>query len=336
MCAKHTQYHRTSDAAFYPGQTWNDSNGVPIQAHGGCILYSQGLFYWYGEHKGGATLPSSGCEYRVDVIGIACYSSTDLYNWHYEGVVLPSVKEDQYHDLHTSKVVERPKVIYNETSRTFVMWLHIDVEDYSKAKAGVAVSDTPTGPFQYVGSIYPNGVDSRDITLFKDDDGTAYLIHAGDRNKTLYISRLDESYLRPTGEYTRCFIDQSREAPALFKHRDRYYMISSGCTGWDPNTALIAEAEQVMGCWELKDNPCVGNGARKTFFAQSSFVFSVPHVQDAYVFMADRWVPHDLMNSTYVWLPIAFKDEGPLIKWHDNWDLNYFTRTFQVEPEAGM
>jgi hypothetical protein len=28
-----------------------------MQAHGGSMLYHEGIFYWYGEHKGGPTLP---------------------------------------------------------------------------------------------------------------------------------------------------------------------------------------------------------------------------------------------------------------------------------------
>lgn len=38
---------------------------------------------------------------------------------------------------------------------------------YEEAKAGVAWSTSPTGPFQYVGSSRPNGQMSRDMTLFQ-------------------------------------------------------------------------------------------------------------------------------------------------------------------------
>ena len=40
--------------------------------------------------------------------------------------------------IHPSKIIERPKVIYNEKTKQFVMWLHIDNEDYAYARAGVA------------------------------------------------------------------------------------------------------------------------------------------------------------------------------------------------------
>lgn len=52
-----------------------------INAHGGGVLYHEGKYYWFGEHR-----PESGF---VTEKGINCYSSTDLLNWNYEGVVLP-------------------------------------------------------------------------------------------------------------------------------------------------------------------------------------------------------------------------------------------------------
>ena len=54
------------------------------------------------------------------------------------------------------------------------MWMHIDSPDYSKAEAGVAIADSPTGPFKYLDGFRPNGTMSRDQTVFVDDDGTAY------------------------------------------------------------------------------------------------------------------------------------------------------------------
>ena len=42
---------------------------------------------------------------------------------------------------------------------------------------GVAVSATPCGPYTYLGATRPLGHPSRDLGLFKDDDGTAYMIH---------------------------------------------------------------------------------------------------------------------------------------------------------------
>ena len=38
---------------------WLDTDGNPIQAHGGSIMAADGVFYWYGENKE-RTTPGSG------------------------------------------------------------------------------------------------------------------------------------------------------------------------------------------------------------------------------------------------------------------------------------
>ena len=37
--------------SILPGQPWLDTTGERIQAHGGSILFVDGVFYWYGENK---------------------------------------------------------------------------------------------------------------------------------------------------------------------------------------------------------------------------------------------------------------------------------------------
>ena len=34
-----------------PGKIWLDTNGNPIQAHGGSVMYLDGVYYFYGENK---------------------------------------------------------------------------------------------------------------------------------------------------------------------------------------------------------------------------------------------------------------------------------------------
>ena len=81
-----------------------------------------------------------------------------------------------------------------------------------------------------------------------------------------------------------------------------YYMLSSGCTGWDPNVAEIAVADSIMGTWKTIGNPCTGPDADKTFYAQSTYVQPVIGKKDAYIAMFDRWKKKDLEDSRYVWL----------------------------------
>ena len=259
--------------------------------------------------------------------GVSCYSSKDLLNWKFEGIVLPAVKDDSSHDLHPSKVLERPKVIYNKKTGKFVMWVHVESADYSKACAGVAISDSPTGEFKYLGSFRPNGEMSRDQTVFVDDDGRAYQIYSSEGNATMYISLLTDDYLKPSGRFTRNFINRWREAPAVFKHGGKYYMISSGCTGWDPNLAEIAVADSIMGEWKVIGNPCTGKDADKTFYGQSTYVQPVIGKKGAYIAMFDRWNKMDLEHSLYIWLPVIMENGKITIPWHDRWGMNVFDKT---------
>lgn len=315
----------TNDA-FHPGTVWNDSDGKPIQAHGGGVLFHEGTYYWYGENKDGPTKPG-GCGARVDVIGVSCYSSRDLLHWKNEGVVLPAVTDDESHDLHTSKVVERPKVLYNARTRRFVMWMHIDSLDYGAAMAGVAVADRPTGPFTYLEGVRALGGDSRDQTVFQDDDGTAYRIYSSERNATTRITRLSDDYLHHTQDSVRVFVGRSMEAAALVKRGGRYWFIASGCTGWAPNAARCAVAERVMGPWTELGNPCEGADADTTFGGQSTFLLPVAGKPGAVILLLDRWNPKDLRDSRYAWLPLAWRADGtPRVAWRDTWDLTLFDR----------
>ncbi|CAH8268072.1 unnamed protein product [Arabidopsis lyrata] len=295
---------------YFPGRIWTDTEGNPIQAHGGGILFDEisKVYYWYGEYKDGPTyLSHKKGAARVDIIGVGCYSSKDLWTWKNEGVVLAAEETDETHDLHKSNVLERPKVIYNSETGKYVMWMHIDDANYTKASVGVAISDNPTGPFDYLYSRSPHGFDSRDMTVYKDDDNIAYLIYSSEDNSVLHIGPLTENYLDVKPVMKRIMVGQHREAPAIFKHQNTYYMITSGCTGWAPNEALAHAAESIMGPWETLGNPCVGGNnifRSTTFFAQSTFVIPLPGVPGVYIFLADRWNPADLRDSRYLWLPL--------------------------------
>jgi hypothetical protein len=311
-----------------PGQVWLDTGGKPINAHGGGMLHHGGTYYWYGENKVGRTwLPEANKGWdgvRVDVTGIRCYSSKDLYAWKDEGLVLKAVAGDPAHDLHPSRVVERPKVAFNPKTRKFVMWLHIDSEDYGAARAGVAVADSPAGPFTYIESVKPEGADSRDQTLFVDDDGLAYRIYSSESNRTTYISLLAEDWLKHAGKHAKAFEDRKMEAQVVFKRKGKYYFIASDCTGWDPNAARSAVAESIWGPWEERGNPCRGRDAERTFLAQGTYVFAVAGKEDAFIFMADRWNKSDLGDSRYVWLPVRLHEGGLRLEWMDSWDLSLF------------
>jgi len=342
----------TRGAEFVPGEIWRDTDGQPINAHGGGILGHDGAYYWYGEIKAGRTyLPECNKSWggtRVAAGGVSCYRSTNLTDWKNLGVALAAV-DDPAHDLYRDKVIERPKVIYNAATKKFVMWLHVDSMDYAASRSGVATSDTPAGPFTYVGSFRPNagvwpenataadkqaapenalardfsgGQMARDMTVFVDEDGKAYHFYSSEGNPTMHVSLLTDDYLKPAGKYARIFVGRSMEAPAVFKHGGKYYLIASGCTGWKPNAARSAVADNILGPWTELGNPAQGDGADETFKTQSMFVLPVAGQANTFIFMADRWQQWDLPDSRYVWLPLTFAADGrPTIRWCPRWSL---------------
>lgn len=294
------------------GEIWLDDQGNPIQAHGGMILEHEGVWYWYGENKGAENCPGK-C--RVDVIGINCYSSKDLVNWHNEGLVLDVTKNDFPESrFRPENVCERPKVIYHKDSGTFVLWFHLDTADYNYAGVGIAAAKHPCGPFKMLREIKPNRQDSRDMTLFVDQDETAYLIHSSNWNKTLNIARLTPDYQDVDGFYVSVLIDQEREAPAVIYEQGMYYMVTSGCTGWDCNSALYAQSPYLLGKWKLIDNPCEGEGYRDTFQGQSTWLFRAGGQS---FLMLDHWKKDNLKNSGYSILPVEIEDGKMTVRWTD-------------------
>jgi hypothetical protein len=324
--------------AFEPGQPWLDTAGRPIQAHGGGVLLQDGVYYWYGEEKTYGNL---------NKVGVACYSSRDLYNWTSEGIALRAdALPRQFHDR---GICERPKVIYNARTRRYVMWMHLDDEIYHTSVAGVAVADAPAGPFRYGAHFRPvqydfgspagdpdhqgeQGGTFRDMNLFRDDDGKAYVFYASEGNRTMYVVRLNEEYTAPQSPpvegktWARILVGKEREAPAPFKHRDTYYLITSACTAWGPNAAMYATASNILGPWQARGNPCTGPGADKTFRSQSTFILPAPgRHPNGFIYMGDRWTPDRLGSSPYIWLPFAIHPDGTFtLEFRERWDLTIF------------
>lgn len=379
-----TTYHGLKEIVVYnsimgtdcDSMRLTDNNGETIQAHGGQVQKWGDTWYWYGEDKSGGLAP----------VGVHLYTSTDLYNWKDEGLVLRTMEskeqftadayfrnlygslsaEEQelvYRDIDmNTAVVERPKVIYNATTDKYVMWFHADgpynggdAHSYWKAMAGVAIADAPEGPFRFIsaqrlhtsenydGEEKDYGM-ARDMNLFVDEgvdangDGVddAYIIYSSENNATMYISRLNADYTgldKIQGEavegtdFSRNFAGASREAPAMFRYNGTYYLITSGCTGWNPNPAKYAMADSPLGPWTDMGDPCAGDGSGTTFDTQSTCVIPVDPENGKYIYMGDRWYNpdngKDVGDSRYVWLPLEFGNKyGITLRAASNWTLD--------------
>lgn len=270
-------------------------------------------------------------------------------------------------------IAERPKMLYNETTKKYVLLYHADgpsdanilkyLKDnsqfpsrYTRASMGFAVSDTPYGPFKLVnvqrmnyktgGNYDSNQGMARDMNVFLDDtdinqDGVkdAYAIYSSESNKYMYVSLLNSDYTAPITQETtdtmqladgttiKTFADRAlgtatdREAPAVFKYRGYYYMITSGTSGWRANAATYYRSKNIYGPWKAMGDPCEGTSG-STFVSQPTAVIPVDAARGKFIYMGDRWsytITDDKGNtdsahwdSSYVWLPIDISEDGTI------------------------
>lgn len=299
-----------------PAGTFDDSSGTYIQAHGGGITKVGSTYYWFGEDKTGE---SSGNAFFQNV---PCYSSTDLAHWTFVHNVLTKQASG---DLGPNRIIERPKVIYNSSTNQYVMYMHVDNSSYSEAKVGVATSSSICGDYSYRGSFQPLGFQSRDMNLFKDDDGTAYLL-SEDRANGLRIDKLSADYLSVASAVT--VLTPNHEAPAMFKLNGRYYLLGSHLTGWNTNDNEYTTATSLSGPWSgWSDFAPPGSN---TLNSQTTFVLPVSGSSGTtFMYMGDRWTPSSLGTSPYIWLPLQVNGANITMSWHSTWSIDTATGLWQ-------
>lgn len=320
-------------------ESWKDTDGNFIRAHGGGFLHREPYFYWFGEN-------------RIDGRKVSCYRSKDLSEWEFRNDVLTldsKFKPIYYRTSHEldpqqtpdrgygqGAVIERPKVLYNEMTGKFVMWMHWENgRDYKDARCAVATSDTVDGDYVYRGSFNPLGYMSRDCTLFQDDDGSAYFISAARDNADLLLYRLSDDYLSIDEHIKTLWPGQYREAPAVIKRGNTYFLVSSACTGWLPNQGTYAYAKSLTGLW----SPLFNLGSVTTYDTQPTYIIPIRGTETtSYLYVGDRWDPSDYHNSSYVFLPLEFPDETAMeMKWADALTIDFTTGRVEIQTvDSGL
>ncbi len=315
---------------------WYDIDGNIINASDGGVIFAEGKYHWYGQAfqpKGIDKISEGGA---ATLMGVVMYESEDLLNWKYEGVILP-VSDDENSELRAPMRFERPKIIYNEKTKQYVLWCHYVGYPGAHgtipgtAEAGVAVCDKVNGIYKWLGTNRPiNGDLVRDATLYKDDDGTAYFIYDrhimptenSKEDRCLHVVKLTDDYLAPTGEYARVDAAFWREAPAIVKRKGKFYIVTSGLTGWNYNQAIAYRTDKLMQDWENIGDPCIDDTTETTFNTQSSYAFKIEGTEDKYIMMFERHNTSNFLESSYVWLPVIFNDDDTIsIEYKKEWTL---------------
>ena len=340
--------------SFRPGQIWLDTEGKRIQAHGGSVMYIDGIYYWYGENK-----EKTDGKNGIWHWGVRCYASRDLYNWEDKGIIIPPEPDNPESSLHPSACMDRPHIIYNKKTGKYVCWLKIMKKNQEQTET-VLTADHILGPYTKVReNLHPLGMSAGDFDLAVADDGKGYYYFERVHSE-LICADLTDDYTDVTGYYSTHFPRIAppyvREAPAHFIRNGKHYLLTSGTTGYLPNPSEAAVADTWHGPFIVLGNLHPSDTTNTSYHSQISSVFKVHGKEDLYIACADRWLPqamdkeyevykemfeslfHDggksfdfsrmgepVVENTsiadYVWLPLRFEDNRVVIEWKDEWRL---------------
>lgn len=285
-------------------QPRRDVQGHIIDAHDGSLQFFAGRYYLYGTAYGETEGFTINNRYRV-------YSSPDLEHWTFEGELLESPPDGVYY---------RPYVVYNQITRKYVLWYNW----YSTlwlGKAGVAVSDSPVGPFKIVNSdVHLSQAPDRlgDGSLFVDDDGAGYFIYTDiDQNHAIRVERLTADYLASTGQFSPV-LGSDCEAPALFSRSGRYFALfdSTCCFCSQGSGARVLIATNPLGPYTEIGNINRSAQGVPIVAAQQTFVARIPSADGfLYLWMADRWgsSPDGIKGHDFqFWNRLDFNSDGTI------------------------
>jgi hypothetical protein len=347
-----------------PGQIWPDNEGRHINAHGGAIIYYNDTYYWFGEYRPlrlekDKTHYGVSCFSSKDLLnwkneGLALKVITDTASLLTLGCLIerPKVIFNQktgkfvmwfHHELKgkgyeaaltgvaVSDNITGPYKYIRSLRPNAGVWPENFPEEYKNTS--VKEGDLKYGTDEwklavihglYVRRDFKGGQMARDMTLFVDKDGKAYHVHASEENMTLHFSELTDDYLDFTGRYFRVLPGESNEAPAIFLAKGKYFMFTSGTTGWKPNPARLSVAKKLTAEWKSLGNPCRGTDDENkiTFNSQSTNILPVHGKKNEFIYMGDRWLPDNLADSRHIWLPVEWESGNPVIKWYPNWNLS--------------
>lgn len=180
------------------------------------------------------------------------FSSTDMVNWTNHGKSLsPDIFSWATGDAYAAHTTYRNGKFY-----WYVSTFHKENEDSKGGAAiGVAVSDSPTGPFKdAIGKALivnemttdmKHGWDDIDPAVFVDDDEQAYLFWG---NQSCRWVKLKDNMIELDGSINYIKPKNFIEGPWVYKRNNLYYLIYAGA-GTKPEMIEYSTATNIEGPW---------------------------------------------------------------------------------------
>jgi len=236
------------------------------------VLYYDGKFYIYPTTDGYASW--SGRSFSV-------FSSEDLVNWKHETVILDLPKDTVW----STGNAWAPCII--EKDGKFYFYFSANVNGGAKA-VGVAVADSPTGPFVDSGkplvNVSPTGGGQQiDPDVFHDPVSGKYYLYWG--NGYMAVAELADDMVSLVPGTTKVITPQNaayREAPYVFYRNGKYYFLWSQDDTGNPNYQVR------YGVSDSPTGPIVGN-YQILFRDDSNWIYGPAHNSVLQIPGTDEW-----------------------------------------------
>ncbi len=257
----------------------NNQSGTSLRTRGG--IFDGNLYYSYSVNVSGG------------VASVSESTSTDGYSYGNSHVIVPSTAHP---DMKSCKI-ESTKVAYVKSKNTVIIAAHWEKPNgYADGKLFL-VTGTPGGEFELRCIARPLDVEVRDMSIFVDDDDTAYLLAAANKpgvdsgaNATTYVFKFKDDYTGIEKVTARLFPEMYREMPNIVKIDGIYYFFVSQTSGWAPSAGAYAVSTDITDPNSWSELRTIGNSS--TFGSQSSWILQLGEGENAHYLMhAYRWGP---------------------------------------------
>lgn len=337
-----------------PGQLWLDTQGKPIQAHGFSVFFNETekRWYWYGENKEktdgkgniwhwGVRLYASSDLYNWEDRGLIIPPTPEDLS----SPLHPTYCMDRPHILYnakTGKYVAWLKIMAGEVGQ-FMSVLTADRFEgpYTFVRKIYKPLDMDTGDF-----CLHADPDGKAYIWFERPH--FQLVCA---TLTEDYTAVTGEY---SAHYDNWIVPDTREAPTYFERNGHRYLMTSGTSGYFPNPSRICMFDGPHGEYKDLGLVCEGDRSGTSFNAQFTSVICVngQYIACADRWMPQWWVPlmarqivsgtarhfkdyrpdttpkqaqplpeketpltENTSVSRYVWLPIEWEGDRPMIRW---------------------
>lgn len=159
--------------------------------------------------------------------------------------------------------------------------------------------------------------------MARETDGTTYVIHPTNGISEIIVAELTDDLTTTTGRFHRNLKSDGgydgHEAPAVFRHADRWFMLTSRESGSGPSPCRVCVADRLAEPWEVMRELCDIIATNDTFASQPACVWPVDPKLGRFMYAYDHWNSQDLGDSRYIWLPLVWQADRPQLRWLDTW-----------------